>query len=437
MKTVFLIILFFAENNFLQSSNLPLQHNQDIRVDSVIILGNNKTKSFVILREMTLKPGSVITDEAMDYDKKRIYSLQLFNSVEIFKVETSPHRFNLLVVVSERWFLYPIPIFGIKDRDWKKIYYGAGIVDINFRGRNEKIFAMGTLGYEPSLQLSYRNPQIDYWEDVFVNTSFGYYENENKSLSAQNDAPNFFQYHTSASLSIGKRFQNSHTAWMHFGYEVVKLSDYQPGRLLNAWGKDAFPILSTGYNYDTRDLNDYTLFGSYINFSVTKFGLFEKNIDYWKYSFDYRRFIPLIPDVVLAFRSFGTFSSGGEIPSYKHVYFGYSERIRGHYKNIYEGENILGSSAELRIVLLKPKYFNLDFIPIPEFSVWKFGIAAALFGDAGNVWYRKQPLAIANFKKGYGAGLHFILPYHFVFRAEYAINELRKGEFIFDISAAF
>ncbi|MDP2208060.1 MAG: POTRA domain-containing protein [Bacteroidota bacterium] len=437
MKTFFLIIFFFASNNFLQSNNLPLQQTPDAFIDSVIILGNNKTKSFVILREMKLKPGSVLTDEAIDYDKKRIYSLQLFNSVEIFKVETTQPKYNLLVVVTERWFLYPIPIFGIKDRDWKKIYYGAGIVDINFRGRNEKIFAIGTLGYEPSLQLSYRNPQIDYWEDVFVNTSFGYYENENKSLSAQNDAANFFQYHTSASISIGKRFQTSHTAWIHFGYEVVKLSDYQPGRLLNAWGKDAFPIFSTGYNYDTRDLNDYTLFGSYINFHVSKFGLFEKNIDYWKYSFDYRRFIPLIPDVVLAFRSFGTFSSGEELPSYKHVYFGYSERIRGHYKNIYEGENVLGSSAELRIVLLQPQYFNLDFMPMPEFSVWKFGIAAALFGDAGNVWYRKQPLAIADFKKGYGAGLHFMLSYHFVFRAEYALNELRKGEFIFDISAAF
>lgn len=437
MKPFFLIIIFFVGNNFLQSNNLPLPQTQETIVDSVIIIGNNKTRPFVILREMTLKPGSVITDEAIDYDKKRIYSLQLFNSVEILKVETTFPKYNLVVVVSERWFLYPIPILGIKDRDWKKFYYGAGIVDINFRGRNEKIYAIGTLGYEPSLQLFYRNPQIDFGKDVFVNTSFGYYENENKSLSAQNDAANFFQYHTSASLSIGKRFQTSHTAWIHFGYEVVKLSDYQPGRLLNAWGKDAFPIFSTGYNYDTRDLNDYTLFGSFINFSISKFGLFEKNIDYWKYSFDYRRFIPLIPDVVLAFRSFGTFSSGDEVPSYKHVYFGYSERIRGHYKNIYEGENVLGSSAELRIVLLQPKYINLDFMPLPEFSVWKFGIAAAIFGDAGNAWYRKQPLALDNFKKGYGAGLHFILPYHFVFRAEYALNEIRKGEFIFDISAAF
>ena len=88
-------------------------------------------------------------------------------------------------------------------------------------------------------------------------------------------------------------------------------------------------------------------------------------------------------------------------------------------------------------MLLEPRYITVGFIPMPEFAVWKFGVAAAIFGDAATVWFRNQPLALNGLAKGYGAGLHFILPYGFVLRTEYALDELRRGEFILDFSAAF
>ncbi len=60
-----------------------------------------------------------------------------------------------------------------------------------------------------------------------------------------------------------------------------------------------------------------------------------------------------------------------------------------------------------------------------------------LFGDAGKVWFRPDPTNLQNLKKGYGVGLHFTLPYAIILRSEYAWNELREGEFIFDLKAAF
>jgi outer membrane protein assembly factor BamA len=444
MKIFFLTLLFLtgvifgsAQNSGTDSLPQPsyIQFSDStLIVDNIVIVGNKVTKSFVILREMSLLPGSRVTKEAIEYDKKRIYSLQLFNSVEIHINPSEFSNVTLIVEVKERWYIYPFPIWGIKDRDWKKFYFGLGLMNTNFRGRNEKIYAIGTLGYEPSFSIYYRNPEIDYSKDVFLETSMGYVRGENKS---KNFNGNYRQHFISFSLTLGKRFGNFHTFSTTAAYQIVKVSEYKYGRVLNPWGKDAYPILSAGYRYDTRDLNDYTLSGTFINVQVSKYGLFQPNIDYWRYNIDYRRFIPMFPRLVFAARAFTNTAGGGKIPIYNHLYLGYSERIRGHYSELYEGENIFGTSGELRFIILEPKYINLDGVFMSEFSVWKFGIAAALFGDAGTTWYRNYPFALHNFIKGYGAGLHFILPYGFVLRTEYALNEYRAGEFIFDLTAAF
>jgi outer membrane protein assembly factor BamA len=406
-------------------------------VDSILIVGNKTTKAYVILREMTLKQGDLITQETVEYDKNRIYSLQLFNSVEIRVAPTNLPKTNLIIEVTERWYIYPYPIFGIKERDWNKLYYGLGVMNMNFRGRNEKIYAAGTLGYEPSFNIYYRNPEIDYSKDIFLEISLGYSRIENKSLIAKSFSGNYSQHFITTSLTLGKRIGNHHTIYGTTSYQMVKVSEKRFGRLLNPWGQDAYPVLSAGYKYDTRDLNDYTLSGTLFNLQASKFGLFQPHINYLRYNLDYRRFIHLFPRCIIALRAFGAISAGERIPIYNHVYFGYNDRIRGHFSEVSEGENIFGTSGELRFVLLEPTYIKLNGTIFPEFSVWKFGIVAALFGDAGKTWYRREPTSANNLVKGYGAGLHFILPYGYVLRTEYAFNEYREGEFIFDLTASF
>jgi hypothetical protein len=75
--------------------------------------------------------------------------------------------------------------------------------------------------------------------------------------------------------------------------------------------------------------------------------------------------------------------------------------------------------------------------PLPDgFNLWRFGIGAAIFADAGTAWFRETKFSVADLAKGYGGGIHLLLPYSTVLRLEYAWNELRRGEFIFDLGAA-
>lgn len=406
-------------------------------VDEIVVVGNEKTKGYVLLREMTLKQGDYITAEAMENDKKRIYNLGLFTRVEMGYIPTMPPRANLLILVSERWYIYPFPIVGIKDRDWKKLYFGAGIMHQNFRGRNEKLYVVFTLGYDPTLIFSYRNPLIDEENDFFLSTSLAWRVVRNRSLLAVGTGSDFDERRIGIALDFGKRFGLHHTGWVSPAYEIVRVSEYRPGRTVSPDGKDAFPLLSIGHLYDTRDVQEYAMAGTFLRTTITKFGFPGGVIDFVRYAIDVRRFAPITRRFSLAGRAYADIAAGGEIPPYSRRFLGYVERVRGHFNDVREGEHLLGTSLEVRFMLLEPRYLVFDFVPVPEFAVWKFGVAAAAFGDAGTVWFRHEPLALNRFIRGYGVGIHFILPYGFVLRTDYARNAARRGEFIIDLSAAF
>ena len=429
-----LTFLTFAEAQF-QDTTLTTTDSLLI-VDRIVIIGNEHTKPFVIQREMSLQPGTKITKQLLEYDQFRIYSLGLFNRVVITVIPTSEEKANLIVEVSERWYIFPFPVVGIKDRDWKKFYYGAGLLHSNFRGRNEKLYMIFVFGYDPSAEIWYNNPFLSEDGSYSLDAKIAYSKIQNKSLIAQSGTNNFSEQHVYGSFGIGRRIGIHHSFWATLGYEYVKVSEYSVGRTLSSDGIDRFPFANVSYTYDTRDLAEYPAQGSFVRLSITKYGLLTKGIDVVRYATDFRQYLHLNSKLILAGRLFTNNAAGGQTPSYNRVYFGYTERIRGHFKEVVEGENLFGISSELHYQLFEPIFVQLHFLPA-EFSILKFGAVAAIFADAGTVWFRGQKFAIDRFARGYGFGIHFLLPYSMVLRTDYALNEIRRGEFIFDLGASF
>lgn len=405
-------------------------------VGAIIIGGNDHTKEFVILREMSLQPGMVITQQLLEYDQNRIYSLGLFNRVQITPISAESARADLHIEVSERWYLFPYPIFGLKDRDWGKAFYGAGVVHNNFRGRNEKLFGSFALGYDPSFSAAYRNSFLDAAGMYSIDGRITYNRVRNKSLQARQTTGDFEEHHYMVALSIGRRIGIAHLFWFGGAFEEVRVGEYAPNRTLSLDGIDRYPSVTFGFMYDTRDLREYPSHGSYRRFSATKLGIPGDLLDLVRYAGDLRQFLEVTTGLGVAGRVFTDLVAGGRTPLYNRVYFGYNERIRGHFSEVMEGENILGASAEFHLTLLEPRYGVIGFLP-REFSVWRFGVNAAIFADAGTVWFRDEPLALDDVAKGYGVGLHILLPYSFVVRVEYGWNEARRGEFIFDVGSSF
>ena len=176
-----------------------------LHVSSIIIGGNELTKDFIIEREMSLKVGSLLTREAVAYDIDRIYSLQLFNKVDIHVVPDSTTA-TLIVFVSERWYFYPFPIAGFKDHTWSRFYYGAGLVHTNFRGRNELVNIQFAVGYDPYVSVQYVDPSFDPENNLYFSTKASYSIQKNLSLVSLSSGPNFDERLVDGQLTFGKRF---------------------------------------------------------------------------------------------------------------------------------------------------------------------------------------------------------------------------------------
>lgn len=402
-------------------------------IDTIIVSGNEHTKGYVILNEMTLKSGSEATPQAIEFDRNRIYSLGLFTRVDIFYDSLEGIHF-LNVDVGERWYIIPVLLLGFRDGDAKKVFFGGGLLHNNFGGRNQKLFASVAFGYNPSLSLFFSDPLIDRDNGLFFSGNLSYSRIRNQSKVEAALTGDFDERHYDINATLGKRFSLYASSGITFGYQIVEVDDYQPGRTVSPTGHDRFLYGTLSYAYDSRDLREYASHGQFISWYVTKYGFGESEVSYTRFGADLREFIPLPLDLVFAGRVYGSVISGGLVPTYNRTYFGYSERIRGYYTTVFEGENLFGATAELRYPLLRARTIIADFLPLPDqFTVWRFGISLALFTDAGVTWFRGDKIQLRSFASGYGAGIVFLLPYSYVVRTEYAYNEYFKGQFILNL----
>ena len=416
---------------------LPDFPDSALHVSSIVIGGNELTKDFIIEREMSLKVGSLLTREAVAYDINRIYSLQLFNKVDIHVVPDSTTA-TLIVFVSERWYFYPFPIAGFKDHSWTHFYYGAGVVHTNFRGRNELVNTQFALGYDPYASVQYVDPAFDPDHNLYFSTKASYSIQKNLSLVSLSSGPNFDEKLIDGQVTFGKRFSLYTTVTATAEYTTLSVSDNRAGRTLSPNGTDNFFSLHADYIYDTRDLSEYSRLGTLATIDISKYGLDNKYVDYQRYSVDFRRYIPIYFNSSFVFRVFGSAVQGGDDPNYGHVFFGYGDRIRGRFQTIVEGDDILGAKTEIRIPIISPAYIRLEEIPIEQFRDIRYALYFTVFGDAGTVWYRNQPVMLNNFLSGYGVGLNLLLSYSFVGRIEYAFGGpgFHNGEFILDLGAS-
>ncbi len=100
-----------------------------------------------------------LSEKALLKIKNRIQNLFLFNRVEL-EIHQLEQKQILLILLTESWYVFPVPLLFINEHDWKKLSYGVQLTHYNFRGRNEKLRIGGWWGYNPAFYASYFNPWI-------------------------------------------------------------------------------------------------------------------------------------------------------------------------------------------------------------------------------------------------------------------------------------
>lgn len=422
-----------------QRDTIKYTKDYAVVIDSIKITGNETTEDFIILRELTFSSGDTLTPVLAKYNLERIYSLGIFNLVNVYP-ETIDSTNYAVIDVEESWYIYPVPFLEVRENDWKKLSYGAILVVNNFRGRNERLSLRGAFGYNPFLKLLYFNPYLIRKHDIFFDVSATYGTVLNKSSRAASlYGDDFDQTNMTSIVEIGKRFGLYHRLSVLLGFSYVETPFFIKGISASDSRIDRSPFISLGYSYDTRDLVQFPKEGLYGTVSVEFKGLGNDGINYDIVKLDYREYRQIIGELHAKWRFTTRLTGGRLVPSYDLSFIGFDERIRGHFYDEMEGNNYYIGTMELFHPLLKDIHVNFDFVPLLPKALLSYRVAiyAELFGDAGAAKFKGEPLRISDFSSGYGVGLTLlILPYNVV-RFEVALDEYRNAEFIFNVTASF
>lgn len=431
-----LVFLLFPGWNTLLAQNA---FAPPVRIDRVVVEGNKVTAPDVILREIPFGFPAILGADDLKLIENRVQNLRLFNRVEL-RVDEREGQNVLTVLVTESWYVFPVPIFFIGEHDWSKLSYGLALTDNNFRGRNEKLRGGGWLGYNPSYFLNYSIPWIGERQRLMLGVNISQGRTDNKIFGFQEDRLGF-------NLRVGKRLSLKLETDVQFSLTRVKLPPEYRSFSVSGSGQDIVPSLSWQIRWENRDLTEYPRKGTYLAVNIQRTGFAKGQPDYWRMTFDGRFYEPVLGSISLAVRQLFIFNDG-TMPVYARVFLGFNERIRGYYNLVlpdparyaeYNSYNISLTSLEFRFPILAVRYFSIENGPlIPSlFRNLKFGLSAGFFVDNGIVWRNAGDIRLNDFYTGYGVGIHIHLPYINVLRIEYALNKMGRGQFIFDTGISF
>ncbi len=419
---------------FVNSEPVGEIHNSDTSyfvIDNIDLIGNKKTHPDIIYRELLFAKNDTVSLKQLSAAQKRVLNTGLFTRVR-FDIIGEPSISHLLITVFERWYIYPIPLFYLNERSWDKISYGFQLLYYNFLGRDILLNFSAAFGYNPEFKIAYYNPW--FFGDMKLFTNFMIFKGDVKAKSLQLDRLTFQR--KGIDWLIGKRF--GHFTYLGLTLNYIEITaPKETGLTLSPNGKDRLPSVWLSLQFDNRDLQEYPREGFNVKLWGKRTGN-SKHIHYYRYGADLRGYLPVTSKITLAGR-LATDLSSGTVPLYDRVFFGYNERIRGRFYDTFEGENLMFGGIELRFPILGIRYLNLP--PAPGLESYsqelKFGISAGIFYDTGAVWFQNKKLSAADFRSGFGTGLHFHFPYIDVFRVELGLNSAGQTEFIAEVETAF
>lgn len=421
-----------------ETDSLSIRNDEIVKIDSIRIEGNETTKDFIILRELTFQMGDSVSGKMLRFNRERVFSLRLFNQVE-FKIEKTPDKNILVIQLTESWYLYPLPLLRIQDGDLKKSTYGINLSYRNFRGRNESLRAAIGFGYDPFYSFNYENPALSYEEGIGLLFSFAYVKSTNKSVKAKSIiGEDFTNKMYLQSISLSKIFNQFNTGFLTVGFNYIETPYSVLGITASGKNIDRVPFAGLSYIYDSRDLKQFSENGLYTFVSFYHNGFSIDDISYNQFNIDFREYRKIVNDFSAKWRVKYQTAFGNVVPYYDYSFLGYSDHIRGHFQDVREGKSFILTSLEVSHPIVKEWNFHIKLPLLPEkLTSARIGIYLTSFFDTGDAFDTNSKLAIKNFYYGYGLGITFLfLPYN-AFRLEYAVNENGQGEFVIGTGFSF
>jgi len=437
--------------------------NQDFVVSKIIFEGNEKTKTQVMLRELLFLEGDTIKATEWVGIRKQsaenLFNTALFNHVDIYAKPSKEGMMDIVVRVVERWYIWPVPIFEIDERnfntwweskDLSRASAGIFLTHNNFRGRREelKILLMG--GYNQKLGISYTAPYINKKRTLGLGFQTIYTLRHEVNHKTEFDKQlylklkdQFVQRDILASTHVSYRPNYFFTAFAQLRYRQYQFADSlmenNPNYAPTTTGDLQYFGIYTKFKYDRRDYKSYPLDGYYADLEMKKYGLgvFDNNLNIWNFQTTLRKYWTLSRRWYYAASFIGKKSAGKSPQAYLfNRALGYGrDDVRTYQYYVIDGEDFALLKMNVKYALVSPRKVKLNFIKTEKFNTIPYAFYINLFLDAAyvNAPYSDASNQLPNrYLYGSGIGLDFVSYYDAVARFEFGVNH--KGETGFFLS---
>nr|WP_235893475.1 BamA/TamA family outer membrane protein [Litoribacter populi] len=443
---------------------------EQVTVNNIFIIGNEKTRKSIISREMDIQIRTTYDWEdfisLLIEDQKKIYNLQLFTSVEVTPLFVEDDQVEILVTVKERWYVIPSVIFTLADRnfsewwvnqnrDFSRVNYGVKLNHDNVGGRNEKLKLLAQFGFTQAFDITYSKPYIDRNQQHGLAAQVTYFtmktipirSADNRQVFYTNDNEDVLRQNIAANVKYTYRgsFYNFHNVTV--GYNQTSIHEdvlaENPDFFQHDDNQLRFFSASYSYRHDKRDNVAYATEGQVLNVGLTRYGLFSNDdVNETEFSVIANKYIRLTPKF-----HFVSGVSGSTYLSPRQPYtlvrgVGYLPNfIRGYELNVIEGQQTIAHKNSLRYELFNRAYDISSFVPLDALSTFPVRLYLSANFDHGHVKDRNnlpENARLTNrYLYGYGLGLDLVTFYDQVFRFEYSVNNLGFGNFFINFRAPF
>ena len=435
-----------------------------VSVRTLEVTGNKKTKEALILREMDFKKRDSLDiatiSERFEKNEKLLMNTGLFNQVTINIKDWDEinQSVDLAVEVVESWYIFPLPIFNLADRNlnvwWtefngslKRVNYGMRFVYVNFSGNKDNLKLTLQGGYTRRVLLQYERPYINRKKTFGITgryffdhrREFAYATRGNKQIFYEDqDQINYRSAKAILTFHYRPKVEGFHE-WL-IKYEKNRVTDsildINP-RFFN--GRSTLQYFEIDYVFrrERRDNRFYPIRGNFMEAEIQKIGLgIFNNINKLNTSIAYTHYFPISNRLNYEMRLKGQREwTRGDHPYFGLEALGYGEDyIRGYEFYVIDGTDFLLSRNSLRF-----KFFDRVFdlkkkMPVKNYRLFPVTLWLTFNGDIGksyNRLFNEENNLNNQWLFGKGVGLDIVLYYKYAFQVEYSFNHLNeKGIFL-------
>lgn len=434
-----------------------------LELRSVQILGNARTKDSYILRELSVSLGEkmpqALMDKAVERSRQNIFNLNLFNAVELEK-SIEDGYLDLKIVVKERLYLLPLPIFFLADRsfnewwydrerDFKRTTYGIQMNHSNLSGNGDELRVKAYAGFIPYVEMSYNRPYIDKRQRMGLRGGLFFSTQKTLAYRTWDDKLDFYntekrmRERKGAYLEYNLRNALYHFHKVYLGVTGMSISDSIVDINPNYFGDNGKNLnyfsLSYEYRMDKRDNFQYPLKGQVFQARITKYGLgVFKDANQLDMNTVFVKYFPL-SNAFFADLGFRGKVSFPKLQLYPFVQgLGYRNNlVRGYQLNVIDGQNYGLITSNLKWKVFEKQFDFSKFLKIKQFNTIPIATFVKFFGDVGYVQNFFPELSNSTLSNkvlwGGGIGADIVTYYNTALDINYSVNQFGSSKFFFTV----